>query len=196
MGTTRRKILSQLVGATALLTLAQGCAFFNLSNPILPSARFLAQPDPSMITVNYTYSREQNVINTEVQEGTVKVTSYPGDGTPGMFIHSYSAEYFDLAGKPIPAMFLAKANFGMASYLPAASSNTPTEVSLVLPIYNQQVRIYGMNQAFLFGGDVALNPNFSHTINARVTLYGEDDNFNQVQIPFNVPIRFEANIQQ
>ena len=196
MGTTRRKLVSQLVGVAALVTLAQGCAFFNLSNPFLPSARFTAQPNPSMVSVNYTFSRQQNVINTEATEAKIRVASFPRDGTPGMFIHSYSAEYFDLAGKPIPAMFLAKANFGVAAYMPAATASQATQVELDLPVYNQQVRLYGINQAFFFGGDVSLNPNFSHTINARVTLYGEDDNFNQVQIPFHVPIRFQANITQ
>ncbi|MNT57573.1 hypothetical protein D3C72_1949480 [compost metagenome] len=92
-------------------------------------------------------------------------------------------------------MLLAKANFGMSAYLPPASSTKPSSIPLKLPIYNQQVRLYGQDLAFSFAGGASLNPNFSHTINARVTLYGEDDNYNQVQYSLNVPIRFTASIE-
>ncbi|MDB5097782.1 MAG: hypothetical protein JWM80_2203, partial [Cyanobacteria bacterium RYN_339] len=43
---------------------------------------------------------------------------------------------------------------------------------------------------------VQLNRNLIHTINCRVTLYGEDDNFNEVEVPLNVPIRFDGQITQ
>jgi hypothetical protein len=197
MGNSRLKIVGALTGAAALLSLAQGCAFFNVSNPFLPSARVVVQPTATMIEVKYDYSIASRVILTTVPtEPDLEVSSYPNDGTPGVYFHSYSAEYLDMAGKNIPSVLLAKANFGVSAYLPPASSAKPSSIKLKLPIYNQQVRLYGQSLAYSFAGSVSLNPNFSHTINARVTLYGEDDNFNQVQYSLNVPIRFNANINQ
>jgi hypothetical protein len=196
MGIPHRQLMGRMAVVAVLASLAQGCAWFAISNPLLPSARVVAQPIPSQLDVTYTFSRQQNVINTEFKEVAVEVSSYPRDGTPGVYFHSYSAEYFDLAGKSIPTVLLSKAHFGMSAYMPPASSDAPSKISLNLPIFNQQVRLYGSEQAFNFGGDITLNPNFSHTINARVTLYGEDDNFNQVQYSLNVPIRFIAHIQQ
>ena len=196
MGNTHRKLLGRLAVAASLLMPMQGCALFPVSNPFLPSARLVVTPDPSQIVVNYTYSRQQNTVVGEPGESTIKVASYPKDGTPGVYFHSYSAEYFDMANKPIPSVLLAKSNFGLSAYIPPASGSTPSELPLQLPIYNQQVFIYGMNQAYNWAGEANLNANFSHTINARVTMYGEDDNFNQVQYSLNVPIRFNANITQ
>lgn len=188
--------MGALTGAAALLSLAQGCAFFNVSNPLLPSARVVITPTPSMVEVGYEYSLASRTIVANATEAKIKIQSYPNDGTPGVYFHSYSAEYFDMAGKNIPSVLLAKANFGVSAYLPPASSAKPQEISLDLPIYNQQVRLYGQGLAYSFAGTASLNPNFSHTINARVTMYGEDDNFNQVQYSLNVPIRFRANINQ
>jgi hypothetical protein len=56
------------------------------------------------------------------------------------------------------------------------------------------VALYGQDQVFAFAGDVQLNRSLIHTINCRVTLFGEDDNFNEVEVPLNVPIRFEGKI--
>lgn len=196
MGNSRLKIVGALSGAAALLSLAQGCAFFNLSNPLLPSARVVIVPEPSMIEVKYDYSLASRVMVATPDEVEIKISSYPNDGTPGVYFHSYSAEYYDMAGKNIPSVLLAKSNFGVSAYLPPASSTKPQEISVKMPIYNQQVRLYGQGLAYSFAGTASLNPNFSHTINARVTMYGEDDNFNQVQYSLNVPIRFNANITQ
>lgn len=196
MGITHRKLLGRLAVAASLLMPMQGCALFPVSNPFLPSARLVVTPTPSQIVVSYTFSRQQNTIVGEPGESVINVSSYPKDGTPGVYFHSYSAEYFDLANKPIPSVLLSKANFGMSAYIPPASGAQASTLPLQLPIYNQQVFLYGMNQAYNFAGDTQLNPNFSHTINARVTLYGEDDNYNQVQFTFNVPIQFLAKITQ
>ena len=196
MSHTRRKMLGRWAVAATLLLSVQGCAFFNISNPILPSARLVVTPEPSQIIVKYTFSRQQGTILGEPEAATIKVASYPNDASPGVYFHSYSAEYFDLAGKSIPSMLLSKANFGMSAYIKPASGAQGQSIDLSLPIYNQQVFLYGMNQAFNLAGDASLNSNFSHTINARVTLYGEDDNFNQVQYTFNVPIQFFATITQ
>jgi hypothetical protein len=188
--------MGALTGAAALLSLAQGCAFFNVSNPLLPSARVVITPTPSMVEVKYDYSLASRVMLATATEADITIASFPNDGTPGVYFHSYSAEYFDMAGKNIPSVLLAKSNFGVSAYLPPAASNKPSSITLKMPIYNQQVRLYGQSLAFSFAGTTSLNPNFSHTINARVTMYGEDDNFNQVQYSLNVPIRFNANITQ
>jgi hypothetical protein len=196
MGISRRKVLSQFAAVAALVSLAQGCAWFNLSNPLLPSARLVAQPNPSEITVKMSYSSQQQTVTVTPTDVKVHVQSYQNDGTPGVYFHSYSAEYFDLAGKPIPSVLLSKANFGISQYILPATSTKASSIDLDLPIYNQQVKLYGVEQAYSFAGGPSLNPNFSHTINARVTLYGEDDNFNQVQYSLNVPIKFDAEITQ
>jgi hypothetical protein len=194
MGITRRKVLSQLTAAAALFSLAQGCAYINVGNPLLPTARLIAQPTPNLLEVTYTLSKQDSTIKADAKDVKIHLQSYANDGTPGVYFHSYSAEYFDLAGKPIPSVLLSKANFGISGYIPPASTKSASSLDLLVPVYNQQVKLYGMEQAFSFAGGPSLNPNFSHSISARVTLYGEDDNYNQVQFSLNVPIRFEAEI--
>lgn len=197
MGISRRKVLSRVTAAAALASLAQGCAWFNISNPFLPSARLIAVPAPTQIDVNMSFSAQSQTVTVTPPNGfKIHVQSYQNDGTPGVTFTGYSAEYFDLAGKPIPSVLLSKANFGVSAYIPPASAAKGSAIDLDLPVYNQQVKIYGVNEAYSFAGGATLNPNFSHTINARVTLYGEDDNYNQVQYSLNVPIRFNAEITQ
>lgn len=197
MGTKRHKLLGRAAAAAALFSLAQGCALFPLSNPILPQARLLITPSPNMITVAYTYSQQQQTLTWKPDGATkIHIQSYPNDATPGVYINSYSAEYFDMAGKPIPSVLLSKANFGISAYVPPSSQNAQKSIDIEMPIYNQQVALYGTSEAYSFGGTVSLNPNFSHTITARVTLYGEDDNYNQVQYQMDMPIRFTAEITQ
>lgn len=196
MGISRRKVLSQVTAAAVLVSLAQGCAWFNISNPFLPSARLIAAPTPTEITVSMKYSAQQQTVSVDAQNVKIHVQSFQNDGTPGVTFTGYSAEYFDLAGKSIPSVLLSKANFGVSAYIPPATATKGSAIDLDLPVYNQQVKLYGVNEAFSFAGGASLNPNFSHTINARVTLYGEDDNYNQVQYSLNVPIRFDAEITQ
>ncbi|MFP5502224.1 MAG: hypothetical protein ACLGIN_07025 [Candidatus Sericytochromatia bacterium] len=201
MGTSKHIARMALVASVVLMT--SGCKFFDLSNPLLPEARFLAEPEPSMVTVTYDYRISDRTITAQPQDATYRIFSYPRDGTPGAFIHSYSVEYFDMNNKPIPTLYLAKANFGVAKYIPPASSaaggagGATGGVTMALPVYNQQVKLYGSEYAYSTAGPIIdLNRNFSHVITARVTLYAEDDNYNQIEIPFNVPIKFEANVVQ
>lgn len=194
MATSLKTHLSRIAVVTTLVALASGCKFFDLSNPLLPSARLVAQPDPTMVTVEYNLKLSDGTITTTAKEAVIKISSFPRDGTPGVFIHSYSAEYFDQAGKAISPLDLKRVSFGVATYLPPASAQKSSEAAMTLPIYNQQVRLYGKEQAYSFAGGAELNKNLIHTINCRVTLYGEDDNFNQIEVPLNIPIRFDANI--
>ena len=122
--------------------------------------------------------------------------SYPNDASPGVLFSGYSAEYFDQANNAIPTLVLTKVNFGVAAYLPPASSNSKSQVPVSLPIYNQQVRGYAIDQVYSFVPEPVLNRNLIHSINCRVTLYGEDDNYNPIQVSLSVPIRFEGNISQ
>jgi hypothetical protein len=193
---TYRKALSLTVLAAGMAMALSGCKFFDISNPLIPKARLFAQPEPSMATVKYTYKQTDNTITWEAKESDIKVSTYPGDGTPGVFIHSYSAEYLDQAGKPIPTITLTKVSFGISQYLPPANNGKSTDIKLQMPVYNQQVVLYGEDQVFSFAGGVQLNRSLIHTINCRVTLYGEDDNFNEVEVPLNVPIRFDGQITQ
>lgn len=197
MGSARHMIRRRLAAAGLLVGLAAaaGCALVP-GNPFLPSARLTAFPEPAMIQVNYTYKVKDETITAEPQEVKYKIRSFPNDGTPGVRIHSYTAEYLDMNSREIPTLFLAKANFGITAYVPPASPQKASEVTLELPVYNQQVRLYGDDLAYSFAGGASLNRNWSHTIMARVTLIGEDDNLNQIQLPMDVPIRFTAQIVQ
>lgn len=192
-----RKAVAPTLAALSVSMLLGGCKFFDLSNPLIPKARLYAETgDTSMITVDYTYKLSDNTIDGQAKETTIKVNSYPGDGTPGVYLNAYSAEYLDQAGKAIPTITLTKVNFGISQYVPPASGQTPSSVSLQLPIYNQQVYLYGVDQVFSQAGGVTLNRNLIHTINCAVTLYGEDDNFNEIQVTANVPIRFSGKVTQ
>lgn len=188
------------VAVVAVLTPSTlaGCRFFNLGNPLLPPARLVAVPKPSMVKVNYTYQLADNNLTVEFEDPEVEISAYPNDATPGTFIHSYSAEYFDQSGRSISTLELTKVSFGVAGYVPPASggSGSVTPISMQLPIYNQQVQVFGQKQVFSRLGGIALADQLIHTINCRVTLIGEDDNYNQVEIPLNVPIRFSGSIAQ
>lgn len=173
-----------------------GCKFFDLSNPFVPQARLTGQPEPSQIDIRYTFKRSDGTITVTPKEGVVKVSSFPRDTSPGVTLFSYAAEYFDQAGKPIPTLLLSRVNFGVSAYIAPASSGTVSTVNLNLPMYNQQVKIYGLDQVFSFQPAVDLSRNLIHTVNCKVTLFGEDDNFNQILIPVNVPIRFDGEITQ
>lgn len=196
MTPTKRKAMLGMAAMALVATTLSGCKFFDIGNPLLPKARFIAEPAPSKIVVTYDYRQSQGLLTATVEDAAFNIFSFPNDGTPGVYIHSYSAEYFDMNGKPIPTLYLAKTNFGVSKYVPPASSGSASQVEMQLPVYNQQVRLFGDDLAYNFAGGVALNRNFSHTINAAVTLYGEDDNFNQVEIRMSVPIQFMANISQ
>jgi hypothetical protein len=190
--------LQQLVGRTVLaagvVALVGGCKFFDLSNPLIPKSRLFAQPSNTMVTVGYTFKTTDGTITVESKETDVEVSTYPGDGTPGTYINSYSAEYLDEAGKSIPTITLSKVNFGVSGYVPPANNGAVSKIKMQLPIYNQQVLLYGEEQVFSFAGGVSLNRNLIHTINCAITLYGEDDNFNVIEIPLNIPIRFDGKI--
>lgn len=192
--------LPKAIGAGCALILAlgavPGCRFFEIGNPILPKARVIAVPAPTMVTVKAQLRLQDGVIEVSAQDPTITIQSYPRDASPGVLITGYSAEYFDQANNPIPTLVLTKVNFGVAGYLPPASGNTPSTVAMTLPIYNQQVRGYAIDQVYSFVPEPILNRNLIHTINCRVTLYGDDDNYNPIEIPLSVPIRFEGNISQ
>jgi len=192
---TTRHLKSLCAAGTMALTLLAlpGCKLFDLGNPFLPKARVVAFPVPSMVNVKSTYRRSDNTIETQATDPNITIQSLARDASPGVQINSYSAEYFDQANNPIPTLVLTKVNFGVAAYLPPASGSAST-VSLLLPIYNQQVRLYATDQVYSFIPEAILNRNLIHSINCRVTLYGVDDNFNEIEIPFHVPIRFEGNI--
>ena len=196
MVTLRRKDVTRLLAIAALASLAGGCKFFDLSNPLLPTARLFAQAsNPTTMIVAYQYSQQQNTIQPTVTLPKVTVSAYPNDASPGVTINGFSIEYFDMNGQAIPSMFLAKQNTAMTLYVPptnATSAAAPIEVDL--PIYNQQVRLFGATQAYSFAGQVGFVRNFSHVISASVTLYGQDDNLNQITVPFSVPIQFTADI--
>lgn len=183
-------------GALALTLLAlPGCKFFDLGNPFLPKARVVAFPQPSMVSVEATLRLADGIITVTAPDPVITVQSLALDASPGVQINSYAAEYFDQANNPIPTLVLTKVNFGIAAYLQPASG-TPTSVTMQLPIYNQQVQGYAIDQVFSFVPTAVLNRNLIHTINCRVTLFGQDDNFNEIEIPFHVPIRFTGSISQ
>lgn len=174
-----------------------GCKFFDLSNPLVPQARLFAQPNPTLIDVKYTFKIKEQTITVEAEEGTVNVSAFPRDSSPGVTIFSYAAEYFDQSGQAVPTLLLARVNFGVSAFIPPATGGAaPTAIPLKLPMYNQQVKAYGIDQVFSFSPGVGLNRNLIHSINCKVTLFGEDDNFNQVTVPVNVPIRFDGEITQ
>lgn len=172
------------------------CKFFDLGNPLLPKSRAVAFPEPSMINVQITYQRSTNVFNVQAEDVTVRVQSFPNDAGPGVQFEGYTAEYLDQTGLPIASLLLSKVDLDISGYLPPASSQRPANLELTLPIYNQQVRGYGIDQVFVFKPTPALNRQLIHTITCRVTLKGVDDNFNEVEIPVSVPIRFEGNISE
>lgn len=195
-----RNRLFKAVSATSVLVLSlgalPGCKFFEIGNPFLVKARVVAVPEPSMVTVKAQLRIQDGVIEVTAQDPAITVQSYPNDASPGVLFNRYSAEYFDQANNAIPTLVLTKVDFGVAAYLPPASANRQSRVQVQLPIYNQQVRGYAIDQVYSFVPEPILNRNLIHTINCRVTLYGEDDNYNPIEAQLSVPIRFEGNISQ
>lgn len=180
--------------ALALMALP-GCKFFDLGNPILPKARIVAVPNPTMVTVKAQLRQSDGVITVTAVDPVIQLQTLARDASPGVHITAYAAEYFDQANNPIPTLVLTKVNFGVSQYLQPASGSA-TSANLQLPIYNQQVRQYGIDQVYSFVPEAVLNRNLIHTINCRVTLFGEDDNFNPIEVNCAVPIRFEGDITQ
>lgn len=198
MGNARQKFLKRTAALALMAGIATmaGCALFPNNIGILPSSRFVVTPNPSMVKVVHTYKIKDNTITAEAEEVKFKVQSFAGDGTPGMRLTGCTAEYMDMTSREIPSTLLAKMDFGIAAYAPPATPGKPSEIELDLPVYNQQVRLYGDEQAFTFFATPGLNRHFSHVIMCRVTLRGEDDNLNPVSLSMDVPIRFEASIVQ
>ncbi len=195
-----RNSLPRAIGAACALVLAigavPGCRFFDIGNPILPKARVFGVPTPTLVNVKAALRRQDGVIEVNAPDAIITIQSYPRDASPGVLFTGYSAEYFDQANNPIPTLVLTKVNFGVSGYLPPASGAAPATVSMTLPIYNQQVRGYAIDQVYSFVPEPILNRNLIHTINCRVTLYGDDDNYNPIEVPVYVPIRFEGSISQ
>lgn len=171
-----------------------GCKFFDLSNPLLPKARAVAFPEPSLIDVQYRLSQETGTLTIETEDSVIRVQSFFNDASPGVIFQTYTAEYFDQTGLPIAPLLLSKVNLGVTAYLPPASSQQPANIEVRLPIFNQQVQQYGATQVFGLGA--SLNRNLIHTITCRITLSGIDDNFNEVEVPFSVPIRFAGQVSE
>ncbi|MEB3223374.1 MAG: hypothetical protein VKS61_14965 [Candidatus Sericytochromatia bacterium] len=196
MGKFTNRVLGAVACATLASSLLAGCKFFEITNPLIPKARVVAFPEPSSINLNLTYRLADNTIQFEVEDARAKVRTYQGDASPGIVFQGYAAEYFDQTNLPIASLLLSKVNFGVSAYLPPASGNTPSEIEIDLPIYNQQVRSYAIDQVFVGRAPlIGLNRNLIHTINCRVTLFGTDDNYNEIEVPFAVPIRFNGDIQ-
>jgi hypothetical protein len=196
MGKFTNRVLGAVAAATVASTWLTGCRFFDLGNPLLPQARVVAFSSPTMITLNLNYRISDATIQFEVEDAKVTVRSFQGDTSPGIVFNAYSAEYFDQTNLPISSLLISKVNFGVSAYLPPASANTPAQIEVDLPIYNQQVRAYAIDQVFTGTPPlVSLNRNLIHSVNCRVTLYGTDDNYNEIVVPFSVPIRFNGEIQ-
>jgi hypothetical protein len=198
MGKFRRRIQGAVaMAAVASGLLTGGCKFFDLSNPLLPKARVVAFANPSMITLNLNYRISDNTIQFEVDDATINIRSLQGDTSPGIVFQSFSAEYFDQTNLPIASLLISKINFGVSAYMPPANATAPSQIEMTLPIYNQQLRAYAIDQVFVGSPPlVGLNRNLIHSVNCRGTLYGTDDNFNEIEVPFSVPIRFNGEIQQ
>ena len=192
-----RNKLPRAIGASCALLLAvgllPGCKFFDLNNPFLPKARVIAFPRETTFKVTAKYQRSTNTITVDEPDTTVQVQSLPRDASPGVLFNGYSAEYLDQANNAISTLTLTKVNFGVSGYLPPASG-TVQSVQMKLPIYTQQVRAYCIDQVFAFVPEVTINRNLIHTINCRVTLYGTDDNFNDIQVPLAVPITLFGDV--
>jgi hypothetical protein len=170
-----------------------GCAIFPLENPLLPKGRYILTPSNTLINVNYTYRVSEGLLTAEGQEVTFNLTPFEGDATPGFLAKRYTVEYFDKNSVAIPSSLLPKADLGISGRLAPLQGSTLT---LTLPIYNQQVRLYGQEQVFDFSAGIALAKDGPDQITARITIYGEDDSYNQVQTAADVPIRFTAAITQ
>lgn len=182
-----------LLLATGLL-LAQGCAFFPLGNPILPTARLTGQATPPLLDIKVVYQRTTQTFTTTVTNPTFQVSSLPNDAAPGVTINRFSAEYTDNVGNPIDAIALAKSNLGITYYMPPANNGTTSQVTFQLPIATQNLEQYSQEHAYDLSGTISLNPFFPGTLACHVTLYAQDDNFNELQIPIDVPINVDAQI--
>ncbi|HEY9723708.1 MAG TPA: hypothetical protein V6D47_16975 [Oscillatoriaceae cyanobacterium] len=192
---THRTRLPLLLVATGLL-LAQGCAYLNVGNPLLPNARLTGQASPPLLDIKITYQQSTKQFTFQPTEPTFQLSSLPNDSTPGVTINRFSAEYTDNVGNSIDAIALAKSNLGISYYMAPANGTQGTSVSFPLPIENQNLEQYGLDHAYDLAGTVSINPFFPGTLACHVTVYGQDDNYNQVQVPIDVPIRIEAEITQ
>ncbi len=179
--------------AAALIT---GCKFFDISNPLLPASRLYAVPVPSLMEVTTTYQTEQRLFLVEVRDVDIQISSFPNDGTPGCYINNYLAEYYDNSGNPIDSLDISKSNLAVGVYIPPASNGQVSTVTVRLPIDHQEVRRYGRNQNFAFAPSPRLREELVHSISCRVLLSGQDDNYNQIEIPVSIPIRFIGNVTQ
>lgn len=176
-----------------------GCAVLNIGNPFWPEGRYLLTANPNMITVSYEFSRQANQVNITATEPVFTLAGYLNDAAPGIKLTEYSAEYADMSGHSISSLFIAKTQLGVGAYLPPKDAKTSPTVTLALPAYNQQVRLFGLSQVFqrdTKGGIIDLAKDFSHVVSCKIKLYGTDDNFNTIEIPFELPIRFESSITQ
>lgn len=196
MGMFVTRVVGTLLGAAVAATMLSGCKFFDIGNPLLPKARPVAFPEPTMVNVEITYRQSDKTYQFNPTDVAIKIRSLAGDASPGVIFHGYTAEYFDQTGLPIASLLLSKVNFGVSAYLAPATQLQPAEVEMTLPIYNQQVAGYGLDQVFVFRPQAALNRQLIHTINCRATLLGTDDNFNEIEVPVSVPIRFTGFITE
>ena len=192
---THRTRIGLLLAATGLL-LAQGCALFPLSNPFLPSARLTGEADPPLLDIKITYQESTKQFTFQPTEPQFKVSTLPNDSSPGVTINRFSAEYTDNVNNTIDAIALAKSNLGITYYMAPATGSAATSVTFPLPIENQNLEQYGLDHAYDLAGTVSINPFFPGTLACHVTVYGQDDNYNEIQVPIDVPIRIEAEITQ
>lgn len=193
-----KRTVGTLAGAALAAAMLAGCKFFDIGNPLLPKARLVAFPNPSVITVRYTHQPADCITTVEAEDAEIEVRTFARDASPGVILQGYTAEYFDQTGVPIASLLISKVNFGVSAYLPPATGQDVegSRLQLTLPIYNQQVSTYGRDQVYVrpCTNSADLNRQLIHTINCRVTLFGIDDNFNEVEVPLSVPIRFDGQI--
>lgn len=193
-----RRLTRKVALAVSALALS-GCAVLNIGNPLWPEGRYLLTAEPNLVNLKYEFSAQAGSLNVTVTEPVFTLRAYPGDAAPGLKVTEYSAEYLDMTGRPVSSLFIARTKLGAGAYLlpqaPNLEANPP--LSIALPAYNQQVRLFGQSQVFEYDSQGQIRreaKEFSHLLTCRIKLYGTDDNFNTIEVPFDLPIRFESAI--
>jgi hypothetical protein len=137
----------------------------------VPAAQLTGSAEPFRLT--YTTDRAAP----EIEGGSLHLTTKDF----GVMLTGFSCEYVGQGGEPLSDVSIAKQNFDYSIYLPPPNGGLTLETTVNITQITASLTSDSLRP-------LLTSSNGSQIRSAKLVLYGQDDNFNQIAMPVEVPV--------
>ncbi len=201
--------------------MTSSCAAYRIGNPFLPQARILVIAEPQIVTSDITYNPNDGRFQYENTNVKFKMSSYPGDITPGVLFTDYTIKFKDQTGTDINSLLIPSRRLSLNLYIPrgggqsgttgGTGGGTPTDggssgstsggsSEVEIPAISESVTRYGIDNGFRNLGtetspNISQNPDpWNQNIVGEVTFFGRDDNQYPIQAVGTFTVSFKTAV--